>query len=107
MERVQIPAEGSGKTCRTCRKWDGRKCCDMRHKHNDDPDRPCRLYRYRNGAVVAPSSQEARATRKCPECGRERPLWAFVVKRKSDLGMCADCRAKAGDMRFKKNKEGR
>ena len=85
---IHVPEAPRGRSCRTCRKWDGIKCTDMRHRHNDDPDRPCMLYRYREQDAVEPVEGEAK---RCRQCRRLLPISAFSGYRGRETSACTEC----------------
>lgn len=106
MVSTGLDSRQPGRSCRTCRKWDGTKCCDMRHKHNDDPLKPCSLYRYKLQAAVEPV--DARPGQKwCPKCKRFRPEAEFVSKsNKIETRTCQRCLEKQRG-RYASRKEGK
>lgn len=81
----------SGRSCRTCSKWDG-ACTDRRHS-NADPDRPCRLYRYREQQAVEPTGREG-LMRQCPRCQKVRPASDFFNRHGMECKSCLDCRTR-------------
>lgn len=80
----------SGRSCRTCSKWDG-ACTDRRHS-NADPDRPCRLYRYREQRAVEPKDA---TLRQCPNCLKVRPAADFVNRNGMECKSCVTCRQRS------------
>lgn len=95
---LTIPGNAThhGRSCRTCRKWDGH-CTDRRHS-NDDPDRPCLLYRYREQQAVSPEPDEPMGYRVCAKCRKPRPLdWFVAFGGKRQTVQCRACREKMND----------
>lgn len=86
---VRMPDSPKGKSCRTCRKWDGESCTDRRHA-NADPDRPCLLYRYRQQAAAEPRQESAF----CASCRRKKPIEEFIGGRDYTYKTCIECRMK-------------
>lgn len=102
------PHSGGGRTCRTCRKWDGVKCADMRHKHNDDPGKPCLLYRYKEQEAVATASDGD--LRRCGRCHAFRPAGEFrsMTKPGAYTQFCLRCRSEKNlsqRMKYDRTKE--
>lgn len=87
---IRLGEEASGRSCRTCRKWDG-GCTDPRHS-NDDPDKPCLLYRYREQQAHI---QEQAGCIVCTNCGKPKPASKFKrVNNNTQTKQCIECRMK-------------
>ena len=90
---VRLPDVPTGRSCRSCRKWDGVKCADMRKKHNDDPGRPCTLYRYREQEAVSTEGRVDAFHKRCSVCGHVKHLDEFKSNG-TEKKSCEECRAK-------------
>lgn len=87
---VRLPDDEGGRSCKTCARWDG-ACTHPRHS-NDDPDRPCLLYRYRTQEAVEPGTECALGWKRCATCGRPRQRQEFTDMRGREWKTCSACR---------------
>lgn len=88
---IVLPGDDSnGKTCRMCARWDGCECTHPRHA-NDDPERPCMLYRYRQHGDDAAAGEVELVT--CSKCGKAKPLSSFQGVNGKVTKTCIKCRS--------------
>lgn len=87
---VRLAEERPGRSCRSCARWDG-SCTHPRHA-NDDPSRPCLMYRYREQVAVEPPDLEPEGIRRCSRCKKWFPVDEFAARNGGLYATCQMCR---------------
>ena len=99
MMEIKFEDGMGGASCKTCGKWDGR-CTHPRHV-NDDPQRPCLLYRYRAQEEVTVVREDETSPRQCARCRKFHPADDYRRKHGGFYRTCRMCR-KANQEKMKR-----